>query len=207
MSRRIVAVGDSLRSANRSGETALNVALRHKTMSLEEFLAWECRQDGRWEFDGHEPQAMVGGTSAHNQIAGAVEFALRQQLKSPCRVYREAMRLRLAHTLRYPDLMVVCAPVANDATEITDPIVVIKILSSTTFRTDRIAQNREYEAAPSIRRDIVLEQDAIAEEVRTRDSDRRSTVTGEGVLAMLEIDGQVTLADAYVDLELGTQSS
>ena len=185
----------------------MNVALRHPVMSLEEFLDWESRQEDRWEFDGNEPRAMVGGTVAHNQIAGAVEFALRQRLKTPCRVYREAMRLRLAHTIRYPDLMVACTPVANDATEITDPVVVIEILSSGTFRTDRIAKNREYEATPSIRRYILLEQDAIAAEVYAREGGRwvRSTVTGDGVLTMPEIDVEMQLAEAYAGLELGTQ--
>ena len=164
----------------------MNVALRNPVMSLEEFLAWERRQDERWEFDGYEPQAMVGGTSAHNKIVGALEFALRQRLKSPCHVYHENMRLRLAHTMRYPDLMVVCTPVPNEATELTDPTVVIEVLSTSTFRTDRIAKNREYEAAPSIRRYILLEQDAIAAEVYVREGDRwvRSTVTGDGILAM-----------------------
>jgi Uma2 family endonuclease len=186
----------------------MNVALREPVMSLEEFLAWDNRQEGRWEFDGYQPQAMVGDTVAHNQITGAVEFALRQRLKSPCRVYRENMRLRLARTIRYPDLMVSCTPVANTATEITDPIVVIEVLSASTYRTECIAKNREYEATPSIRRYIVLEQDAIAAEVYARDGDRwvRSTVIGDGVLAMPEIDVEMPLADDYAGLELGTEA-
>jgi Uma2 family endonuclease len=186
----------------------MNVALRHPVMSLEEFLVWECLQEDRWEFDGYGPQAMVGGTSAHHQIIGGIEFALRQRLKAPCHVYRETMRLRLAHTLRYPDIMVTCTPVANTATEITDPIVVIEVLSASTFRTDRITKNREYEATPSIRRYILLEQDAIAAEVYARDGGRwvRSTVIGDGVLAMPEIDVEMPLADAYAGLELGTEA-
>jgi Uma2 family endonuclease len=186
----------------------MNVALRQPVMSLDEFLAWDNRQEGRWEFDGYQPQAMVGSTVAHNQIAGAVEFALRQRLKSPCRVYHEGMRLRMAHTIRYPDLMVACTPVANAATEITDPVVVIEVLSASTSRTDRIAKNREYEATPSIRRYILLDQDAIAAEVYAREGDRwvRSTVIGDGVLAMPEIDVKIPLADAYANLELGTEA-
>jgi Uma2 family endonuclease len=187
----------------------MTVALRHPIMSLQDFLAWESHQEDRWEFDGYEPQAMVGGTSAHNLIAGGLEFALRQRLKNPYRVYRENMRLRLAHTLRYPDIMVICTPVANAATEITDLIVVIEVLSTSTFRTDRIAKNREYEATPSIQRYILLEQDAIAAEVYAREGGRwvRSTVIGDGVLAMPEIDVEIPLADAYAGLELGTQST
>ena len=42
----------------------MNVALRQR-MSLAEFLAWEERQELRYEFDGFQPYAMVGGTAAH----------------------------------------------------------------------------------------------------------------------------------------------
>jgi Uma2 family endonuclease len=185
-----------------------SVALRQPVMSLEEFLAWEDQQEDRWEFDGFQPVAMVGGTSAHNLIVGAMEFSLRQRVKSPCRVFHEGMRLRLAHSLRYPDLMVVCTPVPNDATDVTDPVVVIEVLSPTTLRTDRIDKNREYEATPGIVRYILLEQDAIAAEVYTREAGRwvRSTVTGDGVLAMPEIGVEIPLAEAYADLEFATQS-
>lgn len=39
----------------------MNVALR-KPMALPEFLAWEERQELRYEFDGVQPVAMTGGT-------------------------------------------------------------------------------------------------------------------------------------------------
>jgi len=31
-------------------------------MTVDEFLAWEQRQEGRYEFDGFRPVAMTGGT-------------------------------------------------------------------------------------------------------------------------------------------------
>lgn len=42
----------------------MNLALR-KPMSLAEFLAWEERQELKYEFDGVGPVAMTGGTLAH----------------------------------------------------------------------------------------------------------------------------------------------
>lgn len=39
----------------------MNVALR-RGMTSAEFLDWEDRPEGRWEFDGFEPVARVGGT-------------------------------------------------------------------------------------------------------------------------------------------------
>jgi hypothetical protein len=53
----------------------MNVALRRPRMSVDEFLAWENRQEERWEFDGFGPRAMVGGTVAHNVIIGSLSSA------------------------------------------------------------------------------------------------------------------------------------
>jgi len=39
---------------------------------LAEFLAWEERQELRWEFDGFDPVAMTAGTRAHEIIGGSV---------------------------------------------------------------------------------------------------------------------------------------
>ena len=43
----------------------MNGGLVH-AMRLGQFLAWEDRQDLRYDFDGFEPKAMVGGTAAHS---------------------------------------------------------------------------------------------------------------------------------------------
>ncbi len=45
-------------------------------MTLAEFLAWEERQELRYEFDGVAPVAMTGGTAAHDRIT----FNLRKVL-------------------------------------------------------------------------------------------------------------------------------
>lgn len=181
----------------------MNVALRRPEMTVADFLDWENGQEDRWEFDGFQPVAMVGASPRHNRLAGNLEFALRRRLRAPCVVYRETVRLRLATSVRYPDLMVVCTPVLPRAAEITDPVVIVEILSPGTFRTDRIEKNREYAAHPSIQRYILLEQDAIAAEVYARDGERwvRSTVTGDGVLALPEIGIEMPLAEAYAGLD------
>ena len=187
----------------------MNIALRRPRMSVEEFLAWENRQEERWEFDGFEPCAMVGGTVAHNVVVGNLAFGLRQRLQGRCRVYTESIKLRLADSVRYPDVMVVCTPAANDALYVTDPVVIMEVLSSTTARIDRIEKNREYQAAPSILRYILLEQDSIAAEVYAREDQRwlRSTVTGDGILVMPEIGVELPLAEAYAGLGLGTEQN
>jgi len=49
----------------------MSASLRHP-MTVAEFLAWEARQEFRWEFDGVHPVAMTGGTAAHETISGNI---------------------------------------------------------------------------------------------------------------------------------------
>ena len=182
----------------------MNVALRHPGMTVADFLDWENRQEERWEFDGFAPVAMVGGTLAHNLICSNLLVALRQRVPARCRVYVENVKLRLSHSVRYPDVMVVCGPIRPQATEITDPTVVFEVLSPGTFRTDRIEKNREYAATASIQRYVLLEQDMIAAEIYVREAGRwvRATLTGDDVLAMPEIGVEFPLSEAYAGLEI-----
>jgi Uma2 family endonuclease len=58
----------------------MNVALRQR-MSFDEFLAWEERQELRYEFDGFQPYAMVGGTAAHSTVQRNLVTALTNRLR------------------------------------------------------------------------------------------------------------------------------
>ncbi len=53
----------------------MNVALR-RPMTLDEFLAWERRQELRYEFDCARAVAMTGGTVEHSEIATNLVEAL-----------------------------------------------------------------------------------------------------------------------------------
>jgi Uma2 family endonuclease len=140
----------------------MNVALR-KPMTLAEFLAWEERQELRWEFDGFQPVAMTGGTEQHETIGTNLRAALHQRLQGrPCRVLGPMLKVEVAGRIRYPDAFVVCSPPVPGRTVITDPVVVFEVLSEGTSWVDRIAKLREYQATPSIVRYVMLEQDLAA---------------------------------------------
>jgi len=57
-------------------------------MTVSEFLAWETRQELRYEFSGFQPVAMTGGTIAQGLIKFNVRKALDARLASkrcgPC---------------------------------------------------------------------------------------------------------------------------
>jgi hypothetical protein len=52
---------------------------RRQPMTVDEFLAWERRQELRDEFDGCEPVAMTGGTLNHAAIATNLVANLQEQ--------------------------------------------------------------------------------------------------------------------------------
>lgn len=183
----------------------MNVALR-PTITLEEFLAWEERQELRYEFDGHKAIAMVGGTEAHDVIAMNLAIELGTRLRgSPCRVQGSSLKIEVAGRMRYPDAFVVCTPVNPTGKVITQPVVVFEILSDSTALIDQTVKNNEYRATESIQRYVMLSQDSMTAVIYERVGGGwvDSLVTDQtAVLAMPEIGVNLPLAVLYERLDL-----
>ena len=175
-----------------------------KPMTLDEFLAWEERQELRWEFDGFAPVAMNGGTVAHSTIQRNLTTALTIRLRgSRCRPHGPSLKIEVAGRIRYPDSLVVCSPQPNTATVASDPVVVFEIVSPHGSRTDRIVKVREYGHTESIQRTIILEQTSQAATVFTRMNGIWASVIvdGDAELEMPEIGISVPLSELYLDVE------
>ena len=181
----------------------MSAALR-QPMSVAEFLAWEERQEYRWEFDGSQPVAMTGGTRAHETISGNIFFALRGRLAGRrCQAFGANLKIEVAGRIRYPDAFVTCTHGLGKQTVVTDPVVVFEVLSEGTSRTDRITKLREYGATLSIQRYVILEQDAIAAMVFVRKGADlvAEALTAADTLRMPEIDVEVPMAEFYDGIE------
>ena len=174
-------------------------------MSIAEFLAWEEKQEFRWEFDGFQPVAMTGGTAAHETISGNILVSVQTRLAGRrCRAFGANLKIEVAGRIRYPDAFVICTPVPPQSTVVGDPVVVFEVLSDSTSRTDRFEKLREYGATPSILRYVMLEQDAIAATVYVRKGTDLvvETLTETDILRMPEIDIEVPMSEFYTDLDL-----
>ncbi|MDR3535247.1 MAG: Uma2 family endonuclease [Acetobacteraceae bacterium] len=177
-----------------------------KPWTVAQFLDWEERQELRYEFDGFQPVAMTGGTDAHEAIGGTLRALLQAHLRGkPCRVRGPTLKIEVEGRIRYPDAFVYCTPVPPGETVIREPVVVFEILSPGTSRIDRIEKLREYQATPSIRRYVILEQDSIAATVFVRHDAGWNAVplTADDVLTMPEIGVELSLSDIYADTGVG----
>jgi Uma2 family endonuclease len=182
----------------------MNVAVR-KAMSLAEFLAWEERQELRYEFDGFRPVGMTGGTIEHEAIGNRLRAIVLNRLEGkPCRLWGPTTKIEVAGRIRYPDAFVSCTPPGRGVTIVPEPVVVFEIVSPGSSRIDRIDKLAEYQATPSIRRYVILEQDSIAAIVFSRiGSEWTARPLTEGdILRLPEIGIEIALAHIYADVEL-----
>ena len=130
--------------------------------TTETFLAWEDRQEGKYEFDGRDVIPMTGGSIAHQdhrvQSSGDSGRLLADR---PLRVGQE-MRLRIGSRIRYPDVAVCAGPLDQTIRTLTDAVAIFEVLSDDTATTDRVDKLIDYAAVPSLRCYVLLEQTAMA---------------------------------------------
>jgi Uma2 family endonuclease len=133
-------------------------------MTYAEYLAAEAVSDVRHEFLNGEVWAMAGGTPEHAALALAVGSELREALRGkPCRAFSADLRVRVVDTglSTYPDVTVVCGQLEaapDDPDAVTNPIVLVEVLSESTEGYDRGAKAAHYRRIPSLREFVLVSQ-------------------------------------------------
>jgi Uma2 family endonuclease len=182
----------------------MTVALR-QPMTLPEFLAWEERQELRYEFDGVGPVAMTGGTYEHDAIQVNLIRALANLLAGkPCRTHGNSIKVEVMGSIRYPDAFVTCGPVKRGSTVLHEPVVIFEVLSKGTARTDRLVKNREYAGTASVRRYVMVEQGAMGATMFERIGGEwvGRILTGNAVIGMPEIGIELPMPELYDGVEV-----
>lgn len=180
----------------------MDVALQ-SPMSRDEFFAWAQAQDQRYEFDGYRPVAMTGGNLGHGRLVRNINRQLANRLtgKNCESLGPDAGVATVGNVVRYPDAVVTCSKFDNGDHLVPNPVVVFEVVSPSSIRIDRIIKLREYQLVPSIRRYILVESDAAAITVLSRDGEHEpfsATGLAEGeVLQLPELDIELPLAAIY----------
>lgn len=175
----------------------MNIVLR-EPWTVERFLEWEDRQEGRHEFDGARIIEMTGGSRVHQQIvANLIRFFEDHLDLSRFDVVQE-MRVALGNRVRYPDVTVAAGTIAGNVKTLDDALVLFEVLSDETLQTDLVAKRNEYTRLPSLRHYVLLEQDREFLTVleRVRDGWQESQVA-DGALSLPELDVSVPLTAIY----------
>lgn len=158
-------------------------------MSLAAFLAWEAQQAERYEFHQGEAFLMVGGTARHNRVILNLVTRLVGHLDgSPCQVFSEGMKVQAEERILYPDVMVVCGKAeAGDEQIITDPKLIVEVLSPTTKGYDRRDKFILYRTLPSLQQYVLVDPVDRRVEVHTRAGNDTWTLVDQSKAEVLDL--------------------
>lgn len=131
--------------------------------TYEEYLAALEVSELRLEYLDGEIFAMAGGSPEHGMIAARVIQALGRSLPERCRVLTSDVRIRIEETglSTFPDVSVVCGDLERspgDRNAVTNPCLVVEVLSPSTEDYDRGEKLRHYQAIPSLRAVLLVAQ-------------------------------------------------
>ncbi len=135
-------------------------APRHR-YTLEDYLSVEEMSRVKHEFLNGEIVAMAGGSPEHAALSAAIIVLLGRELRAPCRPYSSDLRVHVptANVYTYPDAAVVCgAPVraANSPTHVTNPTLLVEVLSPSTEEYDRGEKREQYQLLESLREYVLV---------------------------------------------------
>jgi Uma2 family endonuclease len=174
--------------------------------NLDQFLAWERQQTERWEWYGGAPVAMTGTTVAHNLICGNLRDALRQALRPRgCRAFTESVKVIVAETLLYPDVVVTCGQIGDREDVARQPVLIAEVLSPSSSSYDRNAKRALYRLIPTLEHYMVVSQTRAFVEVDSRVEGGWASahVIGAGAAVQLpRLDVSISMAAIYEDTEL-----
>ena len=135
----------------------MSEAVRRK-MTADEFIAWAMeRPEGEhYELTVGQVVAMAPETVGHNLLKTAITRKLAEAIEGAgngCTVLADGISLRVDESTIYePDVMVRCgSPLAMEAVEINDPLIVVEVLSRSTRGVDRGRKLRDYFRLESLR--------------------------------------------------------
>ncbi len=133
--------------------------------SLEDYFALELASDARWEWFDGEIFCMSGASPNHDQIEGNFSVSLRLALRNrTCRVFAGNMRIKVpaAPPYRYADLSALCGkPIYEEiggVEAVTNPTLIIEILSRSTEAYDRGDKFTYYKSILSLQEYLLVAQ-------------------------------------------------
>jgi Uma2 family endonuclease len=135
-----------------------------KRYSVEEYLALEVESTERHEYRDGEIILMTGGLPNHNQIAGNIYATLNFAFRGkPYQAFATDQRLwipkKRLHT--YPDVMVIAGELQlqkGRKDTVTNPSLLIEVLSKSTADYDRGEKFAAYQTIPSFQEYLLVDQ-------------------------------------------------
>ena len=184
-----------------------------KLYSLEEYLAKEEKAAFKSEFYNGQIIRMAGAKITHNFIAGNIFVALSNAIKSNNKKFFAINSDQKIHIPNkdiavYPDALVISEKPEywnNRKDLITNPILVVEVLSKSTRGYDRGEKFMHYRTLPSFKEYVLIEQDEKKVEIWFKAKENTweiTTVTDiEAECFFNSIGVSVSMSDIYENID------
>lgn len=137
---------------------------RHR-YTYAEYLAYERDSAMKHEYDDGEITAIAGGSRRHNALALRMGALLDASRARGCIAFQSDQKVRILATGKatYPDVTVVCGAIEGDPAEptgptITNPTVLVEVLSPSTEDEDRGSKWHHYQKLSSLEEYVLVSQ-------------------------------------------------
>ena len=172
-------------------------------LTFEEYVEIEEHNNQKYEYHDGYIVAMAGGTFYHSVICTNVQgkiWAILDDKDGTCQVVNSDAKLsiQIKNKYVYPDCMVICGYVEKNEEQkeaVTNPTVIIEVLSKSTAGSDRGDKFFAYKKIPSLQQYILIEQDKPQIDIYTRNK-----VVGESEENMLWKIDRIEGLDSFLEL-------
>jgi|GEM_PF-149724 len=173
-------------------------------MTVEEYQAFEAASRNRHEYLAGEVFAMSGAHPRHNRIAGRLYRAFGGHLDGTgCEAYMGDVQVKLRANrddyIYYPDVMVVCGRIPSEQPFITNPKLIVEVLSRSTASVDRHEKRLNYRWITALEEYVIVAQRIAEVTVYRRDRDWQPKVLKslDATLELCSIGLAIPLAQIY----------
>jgi len=188
-------------------------------LTEEEYLKFESESPHRHEFRDGKIVDMAGGSWEHGRIALNFLSFLSGRLRGKrCSPVGSDVGVRIDKVghYSYPDGMIVCGQPEfaspNSRTIITNPPVVIEVLSPSTELDDHVKKFSDYRSIDSVQEYVIVSQDKPQVETYYRQPEGiwaiGPTITGlDKAVRLRSIELEIPLGEIYAEIEFPKLSS
>ncbi|MFV2058364.1 MAG: Uma2 family endonuclease [Thiohalomonadales bacterium] len=174
-------------------------------ISIDEYLDGEKSAVVRHEYIDGAVYAMVGASTAHNLLAGALSAIFRNHLAdadTSCHVFQSDMKVKVENGFYYPDIMIACNDIDLESYYLASPKLIVEVPSKSTEAKDRLEKRVAYQKIPNLQEYVLISQLEFKLEIirRTESSWMQETYNKDEIVNFKSIGLNVELGKIYQEL-------
>ncbi len=202
--QKMVAVSKNVRTLQKS-----------KVYTFDEYLRREEKALEKHEFYNGQIIKVMGGTDVHSEISMNIGTAIKIATKSLLRVFRVynsdlKIRIEASDIGVYPDALVICEQPEfwnNRRDIVTNPLLIVEVLSPSTQSYDRLGKFELYKQIPSFQEYVLVSTDGCSVETRFQEEPDlwriKKYTNSNDTIALRSLGTTISMVEVYEHIEFG----